>query len=279
MKRLGCGSAPWHPRAAARRSRRSSWIPVSRLGQAACLHIRRLCAGFRLGSLANVLVPVSMASAAWAGFPATTNQPGRTGTAKGRGNMKTLAAIALSGLMLIAVPAFGQTLIGEWQPMKTFCEDGKALEDFSGRNDRRIFDNASTTTINYKPDMDKVLNTKGCALHYKTNYSMISDNQYKVGPFLEMSSPICPIAAKHMNDIIKYTPSYIKNGNDKQFGTTQATRERVARVIAHLQKIKEGSMAPVSFKVSDDNQHLWIFYSENSHCRNARLVFQHKRIK
>ena len=59
--------------------------PASRLGQAACRHIRRLCAGFCLGRLANALVPVSMASAAWAGFPTAMDRPGRVET-EGKGN-------------------------------------------------------------------------------------------------------------------------------------------------------------------------------------------------
>ena len=192
--------------------------------------------------------------------------------------MKTLTAIAAS-MMLITGPAFGQTLIGEWQPTKAFCEDGKKVHDYSRTNNRRIFDNATEITIYDRSNMDKMFNTKDCALHYKVNYSMISDNQYKIGPFLEMSSPNCPNLAKHMNNMIKYTPSYIENGNDEQFGTTQATRKRMANLVTFLQKIKGGDASPTSFKISDDNQHLWTFNPESSRCPNARLVFQHKRIK
>lgn len=220
-----------------------------------------------------------MASAAWAGFPTIMDWLGRTGTAGRESAMKTLTALALSGLMLFAGLAFGQSLIGEWQVIKAFCEGSKEIHDYSGMNNRRIFDNATEITIWDRSNMDKMFNTKDCALHYKANYSMISDNQYKVGPFLEMSSPNCLSVAKHMNNMIEYAPSYIENGNDEQFGTTKSTRERMARLVASLQKIKEGNASPTSFKVSDDNQHLWTFSRGGNRCPNARLVFQHKRIK
>lgn len=149
--------------------------------------------------------------------------------------MKTLTAIA-TAMMLFSVPAFGQSLIGEWSLVKVFCEGGK--EFMVAQNTRRIYDDASTTSVNPRPSADKLLKTKGCALHIKTNYSMISDNQYRVGPFLEMSSPNCPSVAKHMNSVIKYAPSYIENENDEQFGTTKVVRERMARLVASLQKNK-----------------------------------------
>lgn len=78
--------------------------------------------------------------------------------------MKTLAAIA-TALLLIAGPAFSQTLIGEWQLVKSFCEGGKVLEDFSGRNDRRIFDNASTNRITDLSQINEQWRIKDCALH------------------------------------------------------------------------------------------------------------------
>ena len=81
----------------------------------------------------------------------------------------------------------------------------------------------------------------------------------------------------HMNNMIKYAPSHIKN--DEQFGRKKFARERAARRAASLQEIKDGNAPPALFKVNDDNQQLWTFYSKTIYCPNARLVHQHKRIE
>ena len=184
--------------------------------------------------------------------------------------MKTLTAIA-AALMLIVGPAFGQTLIGEWQVVKSFCEDGKELRDWSREDNRTTFDKASVTKVIMLPKVDEKHKMKDCALHTKTNYS-IDGNQYKKGPFLEISSPKCPAVAIEIRELMKYTTSHLK----ENFSQT------IFRLITHFQKLKEGNASPVSFKISDDNQHLWTFASVEASkdaCSGARYGQQYKRIK
>lgn len=63
--------------------------------------------------------------------------------------MKTIfGAFALYGIAFaLSGNAAGQTLIGEWQLVKTFCEGGEVLGDWSKTNNRLIFDKVSATRI------------------------------------------------------------------------------------------------------------------------------------
>ena len=184
--------------------------------------------------------------------------------------MKTLQAAILAAMMLIAGPAFGQTLIGEWHLVKSFCEGGRVLSDWSKSNHRRIFDDVSKTMITDMSHMDDQFKTKNCALNVKMNYS-ITGNQYKVGPFLEVSSPKCPIASKTTRQLMKYLPSHLK----EQYGGN------TVRMITNLQRIKEGNAPPISFKISNDNQKLWTFLpvGEDESCLDTRYAHHYKRIR
>ncbi len=104
----------------------------------------------------------------------------------------TFGALALCGIaFVLSSNAVGQTLIGEWQLVKTFCEGGKVLGDWSKTNNRLIFDKLSATRIIDRSNMDEQYKTRDCALRIKTNYSITGD-QYEVGTFLELTSPKCP---------------------------------------------------------------------------------------
>ncbi len=89
--------------------------------------------------------------------------------------MKTIfGTLALCGVAFaLSSNAAGQTLVGEWKSVKTFCEGGDTLTDYQKHNTnrRRIFDKVSTTLIEDYSHMDEQLKTKNCALHTKTNYS------------------------------------------------------------------------------------------------------------
>lgn len=197
--------------------------------------------------------------------------------------MKTIfGALALCGMAFaLSGNAAGQTLIGEWDAVTDFCEDEKVLDDWSKANKfkRLVFDKVSRTVINDFSHMDEQLKTKNCALHTKTNYS-ITGNQFTIGPFLELAAPNCPKIAKYMQNLMKYNLNHIKN--DEKFGTKKSVREAAARRAEHFQRIKEGSYSPAEFKVSDDNQQLWIFLSiEESKdiCPGSRFGREYKRIE
>ena len=185
--------------------------------------------------------------------------------------MKTLTAIA-AALTLFAGQAFGQTLIGEWQAVKSFCEDGKELRDWSREDNRTIFDKASATQIIDMSHMDDQHKTKDCALHIKSNYT-ITQNQFKLGPFLEIFSPKCLKFSKELQYFVKYSIGTLKENYD--------LGEGAIFMIKYLQEIKEGRAPPKSFKVSDDNQQLWIFRpaGEVTECPGARYGLQYKRVR
>ncbi len=191
--------------------------------------------------------------------------------------MKTIfGALALCGIaFVLSGNAAGQTLIGEWQPVKAFCEGGKVLSNSFRTNDREIFNKVSKTRI-----MDIATEeTNNCALHIKTNLSII-ENQYKIGPFLELTSPNCPKVSKWLQKLMKYSKSHLKN--NENLGSTNNARKSMIRLIEGMQRVKEGNSPTVEFKVSDDNRRLWTFSSiEESKdiCHGSRFGREYKWIE
>ena len=193
--------------------------------------------------------------------------------------MKTIfAAFALCGMAFaLSGNAAGQTIIGKWDTVKTFCEGGKALFDFSTINEfrRRVFDKVSTTLIESRPTWDAEHKTDGCALHTKTNYSIIN-NQFKLGPFLELTSPNCPRLSAMFISLMRFSDYFLK----EKYGNDLA--KKMIHFGALVRSIKEGTAPPVEFKISDDNQKLWTFASTEESkdlCRGSRYVAEYKRIE
>ncbi len=187
-----------------------------------------------------------------------------------------LRRLALCGIaFVLSGNAAGQTLIGEWQLVKTFCEGGKVLGDWPKTNNRRIFDKISTTQIIDRSNMDEQYKTRDCALRIKTNYSITGD-QYEVDHFLELTSPKCPRLSRGMQEIMKFSQSYLK----ENYGDTAYT-ERAIKFSATMQGIKEGTYLPTSYKISNDNRQLRIFrpVGEAVECPRSRLVGQYDRVE
>ncbi len=191
--------------------------------------------------------------------------------------MKTIfGALALCGIAFaLSGNAAAQTIIGEWQPVKTFCEGSKVLSNSFRTNDREIFNKVSKTRI-----MDIATEeTNNCALHIKTNLSII-ENQYKTGPFLELTSPNCPKVSKWLQKLMKYSKSHLKN--NENLGSTNNARKSMIRLIEGMQRVKEGNSPTVEFKINDDNRRLWTFSSiEESKdiCHGSRFGREYKRIE
>lgn len=186
----------------------------------------------------------------------------------------TLSALVLCIMALtLSGNAAGQTLIGEWKTVKSFCEGGRVLVDFQKRNNnrRRIFDKVSTTLIDDFSHMDEQLKTNNCALHTKTNYS-ITNNQYKLGPFLELTSPNCPRLSAQFIRLMRFSDYFLreKYGND--------LAQKMIDYNALMRGIKEESHPSLGFKISDDNQKLWTFTS-NDLCPGSRYTAEYKRIE
>ena len=188
--------------------------------------------------------------------------------------MKTIfGALALCGMAFaLSGNATGQTLIGEWQLAKTFCEGGKVLHDLPNTNIRRIFDKIIATEIRSSSAMDKAFKAKNCALHIKASYSIAGD-EYKLGPFLELESPNCPSMSAHMISMMRFSASYLieKYGKDRASG--------IINFNTFAQRIKDGTLRPVKFKISDDNRELRTFMSHDKDCPNTLYVKQYDRIK
>lgn len=194
--------------------------------------------------------------------------------------MKTIfGALALCGMTFaLSGNAAGQTLIGEWQLVKTFCEGGEVLVNLSEKNInlRRIFDKVSTTQILNMPEIDEEYQTKDCALHVKTNYSM-DGNQYTMGPFLELTSPHCPDVTRSLQEIMKYSISHLK----EKYGGSERGIKFAIRLQTLTQRLKNGKFPSVEYKINDDNRQLWTFLpaGENDQCSELRSGSQYKRIK
>lgn len=192
--------------------------------------------------------------------------------------MKTIfGVLALCGMTFaLSGNAVGETIIGKWETVKSFCEGGEVLHDWAKINKFRwrTFDKVSTTLIEDFSHMNEELKTKNCALHTKTNYSIIGD-QYWIGPFLEFSSPNCPKLANTIRYYIKYTIAFLK---DKVGTIGQNFIDR----ITDWQLIKEEHSPPVQFKISDNNHQLMTFASiEESKdiCPGSRFGREYKRLE
>lgn len=142
-------------------------------------------------------------------------------------------------------------------------------------NDREVFNEVSKTRI-----MDIATEeTNNCALHIKTNL-LIIENQYKIGPFLELTSSNCPKVSKWLQKLMKYSKSHLNN--NENLGSTNNARKSAIRLIEGMQRIKEGNSPTVEFKISDDNQRLWTFSSiEESKdiCHGSRFGREYTRIE
>ena len=123
--------------------------------------------------------------------------------------------------------------------------------------------------------MDEQYKTRDCALRIKTNYSITGD-QYEVGTFLELTSPKCPSLSRGMQEIMKFSQSYLK----ENYGDTAYT-ERAIKFNAAMQGIKEGTYLPTLYKISNDNRKLWTSCptDEAVECPGSRLVGQYDRIE
>lgn len=178
-----------------------------------------------------------------------------------------LSAFALCGIVFAASAHADERLVGEWQLVKISCEGGKVLKDQIGLGKWKIFDKVSLIAIQAYPETGDL--GKNCKLHAKTNYQ-VNGNRYTIGPFLELSSPKCPMLAKAYRKLMNYSEAHMKE---------KGVPDWAIKTVTSFGTIKKGIFSPVEFTIRNNNRRFDTYVNGGSTCPGARVVKHYEKVK
>lgn len=170
----------------------------------------------------------------------------------------TLWALLISSTSAIADSA----LPGKWKQTDIFCEGSESL--MKPTKIQMVINKTSMTKIT---DLSRAMGITNCLLLTSTNYSIIND-QFTIGPFLELTSPNCPKVSQYLRQEIKMMEAGYVNKD---------TPTEMVNFLNLVKLIKEGKSTK-EYKISDDHQILRTYGHTKDCPEGIRLVYEYERM-